>query len=231
MNAMNNLKKILLSLFLIGFYFAVSGQTQHIDRASLELDLVSNLLKWSDLIVVATRDEYSDSIEVEEFILKKRLNIDSSNQIELNTLIEHEHAPPVVMDSYRYLLFLTVLDKETKLAEAENKIVCKITGGSNGLIALFNLDELKEHRRVLRMKRIMPKYDFIQVLKNELQKNFGTSDGLKIKEAVERVVALYEEEDPKAQAQLFIESLRDGNPAMIRLSRELLQSIELEVID
>ena len=77
----------------------------------------------------------------------------------------------------------------------------------------------------------MPKYDLVKDLKNELQKNFGTTDGLKIKEAVERVVALYEEEDPKAQAQLFIESLRDGNPAMIRLSRELLQSIELEAID
>ena len=56
----------------------------------------------------------------------------------------------------------------------------------------------------------MPKYDFIQVLKNELQKNFGTSDGELIKEAVERVVALYAEEDPKAQAERLIESLRDA---------------------
>ena len=49
-------------------------------------------------------------------------------------------------------------------------------------------------------------------------------------EAVERVVAL-SEEDPKAQAEQLIESLRDGNPAMIRLSRELLQSIDLDAID
>ena len=115
--------------------------------------------------------------------------------------------------------------------EAEGCIICKITGGQNGVVALFDLDELENHPRMLRSKRIAPQYDRIKNWNKRLQKNFGTSDGLKIKEAVERVVALYAEEDPKAQAEQLIESLRDGNPAMIRLSRELLQSIELEAID
>ena len=55
-------------------------------------------------------------------------------------------------------------------------------------------------------------YNLIKDFKNELQKNFGTIDGELIKEAVERVVALYAEADPKAQPNSF-----EGNPAMIRL--------------
>ena len=135
------------------------------------------------------------------------------------------------MRGYRYLFFLSVLDAEDTSVEEEDKIICKITGGGNGVVALFDLDELQDHPRILRSKRIMPQYDRIKNWKKRTLKNFGTSDGLKIKEAVERVVALYEEEDPKAQALQLIESLRDGNPAMIRLSRELLQSIDLDAID
>ena len=230
MIVMNNRLKCFY-LLLSCLFFLSLGQAQHIDQAPINLEHVSNLFKWSDLIVIASRDEYANTIQVEEFILNKRADIDCKSCIEINTLIKQQYVPPVVMRGYRYLFLLSVLDAEEASVEEEDKIICKITGGGNGVVALFDLDELQDHPRILRSKRIMPKYDLVKDFKNTLHKNFGTSNGLKIKEAVERVVALYEEEDPKAQAERLIESLRDGNPAMIRLSRELLQSIDLDAID
>ena len=50
------------------------------------------------------------------------------------------------------------------------------------LNSLFNFDDAPQ---VLRIKRIAPKYDPIKNWNKRLQKNFGTTDGLKIKEAVE----------------------------------------------
>ena len=232
MNVMNNINKVSIYFFLICLFlsFAWTGAAYRSEAGRVEAYLQPLEVVGLNC-VIAVKEELTEVIQVEEFILKKTLNVDSSSLINLDHVIKYKHMPPVVMRGYRYLFFLTMLDAETETTEDKNKIICKIAGGSNGVVALFDLDELQNHPRVLRRKRIMPKYDFIQDLKNELQKNFGTTDGKLIKEAVERVVALYAEEDPKAQAEQLIESLRDGNPAMIRLSRELLQSIDLDAID
>ena len=127
MTVMNNMKKSYI-LVLSCFCFISLAQAQHVDQSPVELDNVSNLLKWSDLIVVAKREEYEDSIQVEKCILNKRENLDLNSSIIINTLVKQVHVPPVVMDGYRYLFFLTVFDAKTGSAETEGKTICKITG-------------------------------------------------------------------------------------------------------
>lgn len=220
-----------LLLFLCLSSSLTQGDDRYVDRAPVELEKVSNLLRWSDFVVVAVKDEFGRGLTVEEVILNKRTDIDLSEGVELGASVQYEHIAPVVMRDYRYLFFLNVLEITEDEIGGKKKIVCKITGGANGVIALFDQDELANHSRVLWMKRIMPNHDPIKFWKNQLIENFATDDGFQIKEAVKDVVAIYGAEGAKAQSMLLIEGLRDGNPAMVRLCQELITGIELEAID
>lgn len=229
------MKQFFILLLLLGLSSLIAqGNDHYVDRAPVELKKVSNLLKWSDFVVVAVKDELGNGMAVEEVILNKRTGIDLSGGIELGVSVQYEHTAPVVMRGYRYLFFLNALEiTESEMGGkgGKEKVICKITGGVNGVVALFNQGELSDHKRVLWMKRVLPNHDPIKFWENQLIDNFGTNDGFQIKEAVEDVIAIYNTEESQAQVMLLVEGLRNGNPAMVRLCEELLISVELEPID
>ena len=93
---------------LIGFLlYTLSAHGQIVDRAPVELESVSNLLKWSDLVVVVTEDRYHRKVTLDEVVFEGGSQLFFTDTIEVDLNINYEHMQPVLMGGYQYLLFLT----------------------------------------------------------------------------------------------------------------------------